>query len=67
MARLLVVGDKKEIEAVLKRRFSRNKMRVDAVRGVDAVLDQFGQRTYDLVIWDADVSGTDKSKGFELL
>lgn len=67
MARFLVVEKRGEIQRFLRRRFSNKEIAVDAVPVIDEALDQFDRGTYDVLIWDADVSKAEKSRAIEVL
>lgn len=67
MGKLLVIEKAGEIQALLRSRFSRNKVLVHAVRDVAAIADESVRTTYDVVIWDADGAESERSEDLEWL
>jgi DNA-binding NtrC family response regulator len=67
MSRVLVVEKTGHIQALLKERFSADRISVDAVPFVAGALEKIKTQGYDVLIWDAVASKTEQSKGLELL
>lgn len=67
MLQILVIEKTGEIQSLLKQRFSGAKISICALREINAAPDQFAQRAYDILIWDADVSEPGEFKDLELL
>ena len=67
MSRVLVIEKTGDIQALLRRQFSGDPVRVDAVPIVGAATEKFATEAYDVVIWDAIRSKTERSKGLQLL
>ncbi len=67
MARLLVIEKKEYISALLKRRFSKDRIAIDSVGVIDAAPEKFRQGVYDVLILDGDLSKSDRPRAVELL
>lgn len=67
MLRVLVVQETGNIQALLAQRFSGHALSVEAIPLVSGALERFKPGGYDVLIWDADTSKTEQSKGLELL
>jgi DNA-binding NtrC family response regulator len=67
MSRVLVVEKTGHIQALLRERFSGDRIAVDAVPFVAGALERIKTQGYDVLIWDAVASKTEQSKGLELL
>jgi DNA-binding NtrC family response regulator len=66
MARFLVVEKRGELQRLLRRRFPSKELALDVVPVIDEALDQFDRGAYDVLIWDADVSGEERSRAVEV-
>ena len=67
MSRVLVIEETGDIQALLRKHFSRDHVVVDALPIGRAVTEKFTTWEYDVLIWDAVVSRTEQSRGLELL
>ena len=67
MLRLLVVQKTGRIQALLAQRFAGHDLSVEAMPLISGALEKFKPGGYDVLIWDADTSKTEQSKGLELL
>jgi DNA-binding NtrC family response regulator len=67
MPKLLVCDKKGEIQSLLRRRFAQDKMSIDSAHCIAAVLDKVERDAHDIVVWDADVSKSERAKGAETL
>jgi DNA-binding NtrC family response regulator len=67
MSRVLLVEKTGHIQALLRDRFSEDRISVDAVPFVAGALEKIKTQGYDVLIWDAVASKTEQSKGLELL
>jgi DNA-binding NtrC family response regulator len=67
MLQILVIEKTGEIQSLLKQRFSGAKISICALREINGAPDQFAQKAYDILIWDADVSKPGEFKDLELL
>ena len=67
MIKLLVVETTGALQRVLQHRPECTTVKVDAVRTFDAILDQFAQTTYDVVLWDLQTINAQAHHGLELL
>jgi DNA-binding NtrC family response regulator len=67
MSRVLVVEKTGHIQALLRERFSGDRISVDALPFVAGALEKIKTQGYDVLIWDAVASKTEQSKGLELL
>lgn len=67
MSRVLVIEKKGDIQALLRKHFSGDRVLVDAFPIERAMTEKFTTWEYDVLIWDAVASKTEQSKGLELL
>lgn len=67
MAKILVVETDGALQQLLQRQLVSDRISVDVVRTIDAILDKFSQTTYDLVLWDIRGGLTGARRGLELL
>jgi len=67
MSRVLVVEKTGHIQALLRERFSGDRISVDALPFVAGALEKIKTQGYDVLIWDAVASKMEQSKGLELL
>jgi DNA-binding NtrC family response regulator len=67
MCRILVIEKTCNIQTLLRDRFSRDHVCVDAMPLVGGAMEKFKAARYDVLIWDAPGSKTEQSKGLELL
>jgi DNA-binding NtrC family response regulator len=67
MSRVLVIEQTNHIEALLRQRFVEESVSVDAVPLIEAAVEEFNGRGYDVLIWDAVAPKTEQAKGLELL
>jgi DNA-binding NtrC family response regulator len=67
MPKLLVCDKKGDIQTLLRRRFAQDKISIDSVACAATVLDKVGRDAYDIVVWGADVSKSERAKGAETL
>lgn len=67
MPNVLVVEKGGEIQALLKRHFSKGEVSLEIVCDVEVVLDKFRQGAYQALIWDVEGSHGEESKVFDLL
>lgn len=67
MVKLLVVETSDAIQRVLQKRPPSLNTTIDVVRTIDAILDQFAQTTYDVMLWDLQTVTDNARYGLELL
>jgi len=67
MVHLLVIETSGAIQRVLQQQPSGLDVTIDAVRTIDAILGQFAQTTYDVVLWDLQTVTDNARHGLELL
>src|ERR671924_425801 len=67
MSRVLVIEKADYIQSLLKPRFSGEHIAVDAVSLVEAAVEEFNGRGYDVLVWDAVPPKTEQARGLELL
>jgi DNA-binding NtrC family response regulator len=67
MVKLLVIETSGTIQRILQHCPASPVVMIDAVRTIDALLDQFVQTTYDVVIWDLQTVTAKARHGLELL
>jgi DNA-binding NtrC family response regulator len=67
MSKVLVIEKTANIQALLKERFGRDHVSVDALPAVEIAIEGSRAAGYDVLIWDAVGSKTEQSKGLELL
>ena len=61
MSRVLVVEKTGHIQALLRERFSGDRISVDALPFVAGALERIKTQGYDVLIWDAVASKTEQS------
>jgi DNA-binding NtrC family response regulator len=67
MVKLLVVETSGAIQCVLQHSPPSSVVSIDAVHTIDAMLDQFSQTTYDVVLWDLQTATPNARHGLGLL
>jgi DNA-binding NtrC family response regulator len=67
MPKLLVCDKKGDIQSLLRRRFAQDKISIDSVPCVATVLDKVRRDAHDIIVWDADVSKSERVKGADTL
>jgi DNA-binding NtrC family response regulator len=67
MSRILVIERTGNLQSLLQTRFAGDPVAVDSMPLVGEVGETFAKEGYDVVIWDANTSKTEQSKGLELL
>jgi len=67
MLKLLVYDKKNDIHSLLRRRFAQDKLTIDSVRCIATFLDKVGRDAYDIIVWDADVSKSERAERAETL
>jgi DNA-binding NtrC family response regulator len=67
MPKLLVCDKKGEIQSLLRRRFGQDQISIDGAHCMSTVLDKVGRDACDIIVWDADVSKSERAKGAETL
>jgi DNA-binding NtrC family response regulator len=67
MAKILVVETDGALQQLLQHQLASDRISIDVVRTIDAILDKFSQTTYDLVLWDIRGGLTGARRGLELL
>ena len=67
MPKLLVCDKNGDIQSLLSRRFEKGEISIDSVPHVATVLDEVQRDPCDIIVWDADVSKSERAKGVETL
>src|SRR6184192_4084522 len=67
MPKVLVVEKTANIQTLLRKQFSGDRICVDATPLIAGAREKLNSRGYDVLIWDAAASKTEQSKGLELL
>ena len=67
MSKFLVCDKKGDLHSLLTRRFAQDEISIDSVHCMSTVLDTVQREAYDIVVWDADVSKSERAKGAETL
>jgi len=67
MPKLLVCDKNGDIQSLLSRRFEKGEISIDSVPRVATVLDKVQRDPCDIIVWDADVSKSERAKGVETL
>jgi two-component system NtrC family response regulator len=67
MSNVLVIDNTGAIEGLLKRRFEKHHVSVQAMPLVSGAVEKIRRETYDVLIWDASTSKPEQSRGLELL
>jgi DNA-binding NtrC family response regulator len=67
MPKLLVCEKKGEIHSLLRRWSAQDEISIESVSCMAAVLDKVGRDAYDIIVWDADASKSERAKGAETL
>jgi two-component system, NtrC family, response regulator AtoC len=67
MSRVLVIEKTDYIQSLLKPRFAGEHISVDSVSLIEAAVEAFHGKGYDVLIWDAVAPKTEQAKGLEFL
>src|SRR5207253_8830790 len=67
MPKVLVVEKTANIQTLLRKQFSGERICVDATPLIPAAREKLNSGGYDVLIWDAAASKTEQSRGRELL
>ena len=65
--KLLVIEKSGAIQRVLQQRTASLDVTIKAIRAIDAILDQFAQTTYDVVLWDLQTVADNTHDSLEVL
>ena len=67
MSKLLVCDRRGDIQSLLRRRFPQDTTSIESVDCIATLLDRVGRDSYDIIVWDGDVSKSERAKGAETL
>ncbi|HXV84862.1 MAG TPA: hypothetical protein VEG60_33875, partial [Candidatus Binatia bacterium] len=67
MSKLLVCDRRGDIHSLLRRRFAQDGISIESVGCMGSLLDRVARGAYDIIVWDGDVSKSERAKGAETL
>jgi DNA-binding NtrC family response regulator len=67
MISILIIDTTSEIQGILSKEFSDQKLHIETLKSIELILERFSERNYDLLIWQIDSKKQDKNSGIDLI